>query len=146
MYKITAAVSRNDRRGETDARPASRGAVSEACDKLVGDVHIGVYVLHVVEILKGIDQPHEFLCAVTVNGYRGRGDHGDFAALRHQPGFLEGRLDGSEVFPGGGDIHGAVVIGLDVLGTRLEGGVHQLVLINTCRKVQLALAGKEVGH
>ena len=97
MGKAVASHATGTRRSVTSGRPVSRSVVLELGQHLVRDVGVGVDVLHVVEVLDGVDQPNTLRAPSASSGTCSEAMNVGSAESYSMPALLDGRADGDQV-------------------------------------------------
>src|SRR3954451_7522773 len=130
------------------SRPRRRGEASaDALEHLVGDVVVGVDVLHVVAVLEGVDEPEHLACGLLVELDRGARHEAGLGRVVVDPGVLQRGADGHQVGGLADDLEGVTEVA-DLLRAGVEDGHEHRVLVDAVGPGHHddALAGEEVGH
>ena len=109
---------------------------------LVGNIHIGVDILHVIQVFEHFDKTHELLGTGRIHGHGGGGDHRDLAIFGSQASLFKGRFYRAEVLPGAQHVNRAVIVELNVLGSGFQCSLHNLVRVCTSAKLRRPLRVK----
>src|SRR6476659_2934769 len=99
----------------------------ELLHDLVGDVEVGVEVLHVVEVLEDVDEPEHLGGGVLVELDLHVGHERRLGGVVVEPGGLQRLAHGDQVGGLGDDLEGLPQV-VDRVGARLERGLEDVVL------------------